>query len=57
LGRDLRISDLKKSGFGIPYTKIDCLSEIMNFPDDNVRVVDYLNYAREVLETNLKKIS
>jgi len=57
LERDLRISDLIKSGFGIPFTKIDCLKEIMKLPDDDTLVADYLEYSREILENNLKIIS
>jgi hypothetical protein len=53
LGRDLKISDLKRSGFGIPYTNIDCLKGIMKFPDDDEKIVDYLQYAKSVLENNL----
>lgn len=50
---DLTISDLKKSGFGTPYTKINCLLEIMKFPRDDTKMSDYLEYAGTILENNL----
>jgi len=56
LGRDLTISDLINSGFGIPYTKIECLKNIMKFPDINDKVIDYLKYSESILESNLEQI-
>jgi len=57
LGRDLLISDLTKSGFGIPYTKINCLKGVMKLPGDNTSVADYLEYAKEILENNLEGVA
>jgi hypothetical protein len=57
LGRDLQISDLRGSGFGVPYTKINCLKEIMEFPGNDTKVIDYLKYSETILENNLDAIS
>ena len=56
LGRDLTISHLINSGFGIPYTNIKCLKNIMKFPDINDKVIDYLEYSESILESNLEQI-
>jgi hypothetical protein len=56
LGRPITIADLVNSGFGVPTTNLQSLSEIYELPKPETTLTEYLQYCQQLLESNTSSI-
>jgi hypothetical protein len=49
VGRELTVGDLTAAGYGVPFTSIDDLKEIMQLPTQDMTLRAYNDHARQIL--------
>lgn len=54
--KGITVGDLVKAGFGVPMSKMACLSSEMVMPDKETRLSDYMEYYRFLLESKQEEI-
>ena len=52
LERQITIADLVNSGFGVPTTNLQSLSEIYELPQPETTLTNYLEYCQQLLDSN-----
>jgi hypothetical protein len=55
-GKNITIGDLTLAGFGIPTSKLKCLSDRIVIPPTETKLIDYLEYYRYLLLENISEI-
>jgi hypothetical protein len=56
LGRQLTIQDLINSGFGIPISNLDSISQMLPLPTPETPLLQYLQYCQSLLENHSTSI-
>ncbi len=54
--KNITVGDLIKAGFGVPMSKMKCLSSEVVLPTDDTNLIDYMEYYRYLLETKQEDI-
>lgn len=54
--RYLTVGDLVKSGFGVPMSKLVCLADKLEVPGNDTRIIDYLEYFKELMNLRENEI-